>query len=369
MKKLLSFILAAALAALSGCSFVEDGNTKSDVDATLVPAQDIYKNAEKALAKSYKAFSFDEGIALSGETEIYTLTLGYSDPTMDMSILKAKGEEIAKCFEGESFDEKNGEIVSDFRYDYRTQESYYGLDIYDGLYLGDEAFLTEFIEAQAAKTLDAQITDLRKKNAPAPDMSGNDFYQKVCKFTGELEPVFCYDIAFSGGASGREIIGGYAYKGVPIDYSISAGLIDSDTESEDYLNLSFQLFMKEDSKPCVFWSQSRMPRVVSSERVDKLISFEGAVNILDDVLAENSDYEFSNAELCYCSKYRYEITYYTDLVNDTSGSYVFEPVWVFYIAQESPDTEAVNQPSSVRVNALSGEVTVAIHDRDKGAGL
>ena len=362
MRTIKTIFAVAGLIFLTSCSFIEDPKSVLPDDVSFSKCDEILNNSDEIISKSYKPFSFDENCTVIGDSNVYKLTLGYCDPDMDKAKLKEKGEKIAKELEGDAFDTTLGSIVSDFRYEYRSDDSYYGTDLYDGLYIGDESILDGYLQAKGENSF-SNFYDFDKCTLnDICSIKSNKLLEALndCKGKFTLEPKYLFK--YQNNDEHLYIYGAYNYNGINIDYNISPNLNESDKENVFFLDSSYDMILNENGEPQVFWSSSRTPRVVSEEKITELISFEGAVNILNSELAENSGYVFDKCELMYCYIKTQPVIEIDDFVPNAAETFEYEPTWVFYIKQDEKNFANYNSPSTIRVNALTGNTTIAIYN-------
>ena len=382
-------LMAALCIALSSCSFAEDGNTHSSDEITLTPAADIYSGADDVINSPHSAFKFADGVTVSGSADINKLIMTYKkDSEKDYY---SRGEAICKAAFGDSFDKDLCSIVySDdnkdeiLRFEYKNGGEW-------AEYCYDNSFMYELYDGAGSVNFQNDEGESLLENVKVlradDDLSGTltlkngnttfDSYKNVISgtannslsvFTAPLKAEPDTFIAYD--AYGQKSIYThlhFSYCGVPVDYTFTGDIKNRDNE----LNGLMSYFM-----PLDMWTVSCSPdradayvarniqRFVSSEKIDSLISFKDAAAILDRELAQNSRYTFVKCELALCSVHtqKEELTPDEfDMQYDIPVEYT--PYWIFYIEQDDGDiTDLVsaNVYSSVRVNALTGEIYVLL---------
>lgn len=377
-------LMAALCMALSSCSFAEDGSTHTADDVPLTPAADIYNDAEAVINAAHKAFHFEKGVTVSGSTDINKLTLTYVKDTPD-DILK-KSELLGKAAFGDEFDTKNGSLsyfddggLKGFEYSAngRYLDCYYdntfmferSADASSQHFEGDDgsslfdAFVPRSADVSPSDTLHLKNGDTTFKQYSAlfDDMINKSLSPLVAPL--EVKPdLFIPFEAF--GDKGVYTHLRYFYKGLPIDYTLTADITKDQKEGEtSYFS------------PLEMWSVGYSPDAPDSlvardhmyykgeEKIDALISFKDAVALLENELAPNTDYPIIRCELALCriNTQKEELTPDEFEGIPYGQDMTYTPYWVFYI-DNSPCAGFTESHvySTLRVDALTGRIYVLL---------
>ena len=371
MKKLLFIIPLCTLLALCSCKTNNGGSTTESVNTDKVSVSELYNGIEDIQGKAYKKFTMPEKITKNECNDVYNLTLGYSNEKQDLSQLTQKGEKLVTAFSEKSLDDSKGLLVDNFRYDYTDNDFYCDVDMYDGF----SATLN------SNENINDEVTDFELYNIPREDNAGKSYNLKtgtmtaqqaaefadkfmvenLKDFTGDLLPQTKYVCAYnSESADCFHIVAEYTYEGIPLDMNLSPFFPANNNDLVYYLDtVSDMKISSADSIESICANSNYV--VKKADKIEKLISLQDAVNILDDQLAENSSYNFSDCELMYChinhQQGQNEVVNPDDIVIDTTITYDFSPVWCFYIQKDCNDLQSLKSPDTIRVDALSGEVT------------
>lgn len=360
---------------LAGCSFTQDTNTHSADDVTLSDSVDIYKNADEVISREYECISFADDIKVGGSTEIYNLTLRGDNPEGSSELVIQHGRELARLFVGEKYNEKNESISDDGKYciySYDDGEFSCNFDSVDSYQVNDRYV-----------TIPTEITDYTKYDLKSCDMSqtidiGNEqtalsevydtnhslWNDKLSSFLGGLEIEPRLVLSYEHGEKGAcKVINTYAYKGVPIDY-ISSPFVVIDRKTEgNYNKTDCDSIMYKKGE--VFYASSLLRYTLDkAEKIDELISFEEAVNILDREL--KGDFKFTGCELIYTNIAVLDSSEKIwDHDYDYKEKWEFTPTWCFYLNTNNAAIDSADYSPSVRVDAISGEIRVVVEQADR----
>ncbi|WP_028510974.1 hypothetical protein [Ruminococcus sp. NK3A76] len=374
MRTIKTIFAVAGLIFLTSCSFIDDGNTKSVESVEYVETKDSYKNYEAVLNEEHSGFTLPDSIDVVDTNELYVITLGYTNTEKSEDKLRENGELLIKGICGESKD--GGKIVTaengdPFRYEYSDADIECLYDLFDGYIIRtgsmpelDYCNINEvFTDSTDEKTIELSGGNTTVKKCC--DMIYDTLNNKLSDVKGgfELLPkrICSYD---SNGEKGLFVLNAFCFNKIPIDYSLSPFLTEDTKTLVYYLDASSSVYITNDKSPDYINSVSRFV-LKDKKKIEKMVSFEGAVDILENELADNLYLEFDDAELIYtCIKTdetdgkKHDASSY---IYDTTVTYEFEPTWCFYIKQDSKVENDLKHPSTVRVNALTGEITVMLN--------
>lgn len=361
---------------LAGCSFTQDTNTHSADDVTLSDTVDIYKNADEVISREYECISFADDIKVGGSTEIYNLTLRGDNPEGSSELVIQHGRELARLFVGEKYNEKNESISDDGKYciySYDDGEFSCNFDSVDSFQINDR-YVTIPTGFSDYEEYDLRCCDISKKMSIGDEQTSlGEIYDtthtlwkdKLSAYLGglDIEPrrVLSYE---QDGKGACKVISTYNYKGVPIDYIASPFVKLDRTTFGSYNMTSCDTIMYKKGE--VFYASSLLRYTLDkAEKIDELISFEEAVNILDREL--KGDFRFTGCELIYTN---IAVLDNTDKIWDHDYDYTekwqFTPTWCFYLQKEKSTIDGAKASPSVRVDAISGEIRVVIPEEDWG---
>jgi len=183
-------------------------------------------------------------------------------------------------------------------------------------------------------------------------LSDFTFGYKVKPYKAEVKP-------YNGG-NFITITGEAFHDGIPFEGSLSNYYIKEGIKQTSYGQTFIEASMNS-KEGFFFVTDSGASILAKSEPVDKILSFDSAVNILLNGLAKNSEYSFIDVKLMYsCKVTQNEIQIWDEdkeklkKLNDenNSMSYINRPTWYFITREDATGT------SGIKVDALSGEITI-----------
>ena len=158
------------------------------------------------------------------------------------------------------------------------------------------------------------------------------------------------------------IVGEQLYFGIPFE-SCGSTFIQSKGDEMTSYGFSYADAEMTSVKDFFLVSNQMNPIIARFEPLDSIISLKGAVEILKNNLARNTDYTFSDIKLMYCCKHTQQNINVQDedreklkklIAEENTREDVYRPTWYFIIKEESDST------CGIKVDAVTGEITMDI---------
>ena len=370
------FAVPFVLFVFSSCSFVQNTNTQSSDNVSFCAVAHIYDNADQIVKEAHDRFEFSKDVTVSGSTDVYRLKLRGDNPEGSSELVKQRGEELARKYIGDKYDENNVSISDDGKYciySYDDGRFSCNFDSVDSFQINDK-YVTIPSDVSSFKAYDLKQSDLSEKlyigggQTTLKDVYDTNYdlwNNKFSSYAGGLEIEPRIAISYTSDEKKQcKVLSTYNYKGIPIDYMSSPFIkIDKNTIG-NYNKTSCDTIMTE--KDDVLFASSLLRYTFDDcERIEKMVSFEEAVRILDRELASGTYYEFSGCELIYTNIAKVD---QSDKIWDHDYDYTekweFTPTWCFYIKNAPETVDAVNNTTSIRVDALTGEIRVVLDETE-----
>ena len=369
MKRATALLAAAVM--LTACGEGENNkNTRSTGNAEKVSVEHIFDGREELIGKDLGKLKLPSEIDTVDTDEVYAFPFepAVSDNEAENSkaFFKAVfGNEFSDSFwkdEGNrvySYNSDNG-FVSFFRNN--CPENYYSNE-------RGSVNTTEVLGTYRADTDREKRIELKGGECSIGEIcdtvSGfisKAFYPLYGEF--EIYPYIITHIIDDNMEKCAEVTCAVSYHGITLEPFFSS-LFEVEERSEykvvtNYVP-SHMLFYLDGKDNIVFFTNRFGTKQVNAEKLDKLISLQGAVDILTDNLADKSSYIIEQVALYYCCKNtapspvedeELNSKMAEDFKNQTKSS--FEPTWCFI--WHTTD----GRQQDIKVNAVSGEITMEL---------
>ena len=367
MKKKILSVLAVTMI-LTSCGLQNNTmKTFDNIDVSASPVSEAYNNYEKLLGQDFGKITMPSEITKTEFNEVYKL----STKLYKSKDIEKEGKAYFKAFFGESFDEKFSGLNGGFYcvYDNHGDSGEFG----EGLYLSTGSYVPGEFKSENIKEVCKirKLSETDKANIKIGEVSVNEIINNFESFANEnlsklnsgfdikASDVFTYD---KDGQQRTRIIGKKEYKNITFEEYESPFFQNDNNQSLTFFSassISSTITENGDVIGISFYGNKSNP---SEEKLDKMISLESAAKILQDNLAENSNYVFDDVLLMYCCKITQPFLDVTDgkdidpkLQEELDNRVlVFEPTWYFIFDDEYSGLSR----QGIKVNALTGEITM-----------
>ena len=380
MKKLLLIMLSMII--LTSCSvFDNKSNTQQAENFQLSSVNDAYEGIDELEGSDFGNIKMPDHITQTEVNELYKFSV-INRKDADNN----EAERVFKAFFGDKYDEKRyigkrdendvyyfyGEETGDFGQYYNGNASLKTADFTNGFQLSNIKHVyhigsddNESIELSGDKLTVSQL------GSSALERLTLIFSDAFSPFTIAPKDIFEYED--TSGDNCVQMICALEYNGLMLEEYVSPHTENSTRQKDGadimtfYQFNSIQLDLKKNNE--YMFLLSSMPKTVTeSKKITELISLKTATELLKKELSSNSRYEFDDVRLMYCSKVTKPI-YSMDMENgeeilkeldNMSDEYV--PTWCFICNDELSGYSRW----SVKVNALTGEITIDAPDGAAG---
>lgn len=385
MKKVISLLCTALLAfgLLCGCSN-DSGNTKEVTDIKKVSASQIWDGYEALQGQDYGVIKLPDRIEKGQSGELYSLTL-----TPRACDEVSASTQFFKAFFGSDYSETavtHEDGTRKYLYSDEAGQAGFinGMPVYavaageqmiDGNYETvkicdpekDKAYRLDFFDGSCTVGELTETADRFMNDSLFPLYGSGEPEMKLYKliyFKNKLDP----------NDRRVQVFYGYRYKGLEIQEEpslLAETTIMGGYEVQRYYSFFHLLFDFKSKDKIVSFSSRTMPFDADAERLDELISLKDAAELLKKELAARSRYEFDNIELRYCHKSVGAATNDPKLIEEVTKAIEKEisptdkkivPTWCFEWTGMNSNGE---QPNSIKVNAVTGEITIDAVDSVK----
>lgn len=369
-KLFISSLLAMAMTLLVSCASQDNGNTKQAEQTEKVSVDKIYDGYEALQGKKYgNSFTMPEKITPVKPDGLYSFTCKPKSGLDD----EQESKHYFRSMVGDSYDESCFHKERDNVYSYIGKD---GFTMYfangcpinayiNGTVLAGSNVLEDLGEYDPAEDEDISL-ELKNGTytigeicSDLTELISKAFYPLYEGF--EMYPYHVTYILDNNMEKVAEITYGVKYKGLSLEVQFSPLFeIEQRNGYQIVTNYSpsHMLFDVDTKGSTRFFTSRFAPRDLETTEVHEIISLQGAVDILKDNLAENSNYKFTDVKLYYCCKeYGPTATDNEELNSRMNEDFKdaplpeFEPTWVFY-------WNAEDKRYDVKVNAVTGEITV-----------
>lgn len=364
-KILLPVLLAAVV--LSSCENTPDNirsnkhSAEVDSGEAYVSSENIYDSFDAAFEKEYTKFKLPEKSAVSicRSDGVYDLELAYINAENDMDWLSSKVEELQSALDikidgkietvedqAQLQDEHNKLKITRFAQPYCCWEaSENGVNTADADADNMELF---YLDRPTSENADSGLLSAADKAKTLADT-----FSKV--LGEELDNVVSdgYIITTDSGV-GYEIEIQKAYKGIGIQNVFSTNADDTlFVKGNALMTYSMQTYTDLDANfDPEYYIGCNAFKVAKAEKIDKMLSFKGACDLLEENLADKIDIQFDDVKLMY--EPRGESTE----VGESADNICCTPKWYFIIDDKQPTgLHAINY---VTVDCVTGEIYVLI---------
>jgi hypothetical protein len=366
-------VLLLSVGILSSCTVQKNGgNTKQSDTAEFTPVEQIYDGYEELQGKAYDSFKMPEAIDVSEVSELYSFTCESKSQT-DFDV---ESKQFFKAFFGEAYDENNCDYDGESTYSYTTDD-------------GNAAYFTEgtpisgykencpmvstdyseYIGRYSATKDSEQVLELDGEKCTVGEVcdSLSSFIDEAFyPLYGDFE-IYPLDVDYFFTASSKyavEITCGIKYKGVPLEDYFSPMFVTEERNGYEVAtsyspsHMIFDLYGKDN---ITFFNSRFASRNIKTTELSEIISLKSATELLQNELAQNSNYQFEEVKLMYCCKSTYPIATDDEELNSKMQADFadvepapFEPTWCFFWYTDDGSRQAV------KVNAVTGEITVDV---------
>lgn len=374
MKKTLLATCALSLLLSTSCAETPDSvksNTHSlntDTEASYVSPEQIYNGVDSAYETDYTKFKLPEKDCVNTEIPdgIYNLELSYANSDMDYDVMTSAVEKLnvalsmsidgtVSVSDGFATLENGGEKIKIEQYSRPYccwQASETGINT-----ANDNVSSTQLIYLnRTSKSSESGVDEGLKKAAD----SAKSMADNIGEILGdELDNTVTDGYIYSGenGSDvGYEIEIGKSYKGVDIQNVISRYADDSAyADGKSLMSIAMQTYVDFDSSMNPeYYVGCNAFKIAKAEPIEKVISFKGACDILEEQLADNVSLEFDDVKLMYEP---------LGTLADSGESTVAEnivctPKWYFIIDDNQSD--GLHAIDYVTVNCVTGEICVIV---------
>lgn len=379
MKKMI-VVLALLMFFLSSCSIFnyDEATRQIDVSAENMTSVDkIYDGYEELQGKDFGTFKMPEVIDVQRIEEVYSIVATRRDDNKSdeeknklfRAVFKDSFDE-SKCYHGEngfySYENDNGDIANILEGVPQNAYTCEDDEIFSNVYEYEEL---GFYDVNRDKDVMLELID---GNCTVGELceSFEELIEAINEYYGNVN-IKPLDVRYiKAGTSGNYAticcavdIEGLIFEEVisPMHKVEKAGEYDLQTYYLfDFINIRV---LGKDHISFVSFDSS--PKDIEKTKTDKIISLNGAVNILKNELAPNSKYEFDGVGLRYCCKMTMPVYDATSEEAMKKSDKIFqeymeeheippyEPTWYFYWYNEE---RTIRQ--SIKVNAITGEITI-----------
>lgn len=356
-----------AAVALSACENTPDNirsnkhSAEVDSGEAYVSPENIYDSFDAAFEKEYTKFKLPEKSAVSicKPDGVYDLELAYINAENDMDWLSSKVEELQSALDikidgkietvedqAQLQDEHNKLKITRFAQPYCCWEaSENGVNTADADADNMELF---YLDRPTSENADSGLLSAANKAKTLADT-----FSKV--LGEELDNVVSdgYVITTDSGI-GYEIEIQKAYKGIGIQNVFSTNADDTlFVKGNALMTYSMQTYTDLDANfGPEYYIGCNAFKVAKAEKIDKMLSFKGACDLLEENLADKIDIQFDDVKLMY--EPRGESTE----VVESADNICCTPKWYFIIDDKQPTgLHAINY---VTVDCVTGEIYVLI---------
>ena len=368
MKKKIICVLAVTMI-LTSCGLQNNTmKTFDNIDVSASPVSEAYNNYEKLLGQDFGKITMPSEITKTEFNEVYKL----STKLYKSKDIEKEGKAYFKAFFGESFDDKLcgiGDWGYDFLYENEGNTGSFGVDLFmfKNSYDHSEFNLESIKDIYKIR----KLSETDKANIKIGEVSVIEIINNFENFAKDnlsklnngfdikASDIYTYD---KDGQQRTRIIGKKEYKNIPFEeYESPFFQNDNNQTLNFYSHDDIEATINESGEMIGFLSQNNKLKL-SEEKLDKMISLESAAKILQDNLAENSNYVFEDVLLMYCCKITQPFVDVTDgkdidpkLQEELDNRVlVFEPTWYFIFDDEYSGLSR----QGIKVNAVTGEITM-----------
>lgn len=380
-KKIQCFLLIILF--FSSCSEVKPDveSLKTNINSdNLAPYNEILNEYDKIFEQEYSKFTLPnkDRVNISIPEGIYTLTVGYKNSNKDVKW----AENLFKNLVNKFYHDKNPivENKDNIIFSYGNIAS---IGLFGDIGMLEKDFnITKYMpsdnfEAEVESYWLNRMSNISNTNNDNMDFSLSEavdlcdtFFNKDYKncfsdFT--LKPKDVNLLKYDNEEYAYYMICESVYKGVPLQENY-----DNFTFSEDvYGTVSLQTHVLLQNHNVKFVSSPERFTVIKEQPVDKILSLQGAVNQLEEQLANNYRLNFDGIELMYEA---YDETPRISLVNEDSDfekdlynlengkrNFTYTPVWCFMIDSDTDNfgnKQFYHYREYITVNAITGEISV-----------
>ena len=340
------------------------------------PVKNAYNNYTELLSMESDAFSMPEYIETIDFDEIYRFSINRKID--DIYDNESQGNTVFKAFFGAEFDEKECKFIDnngDKIYSYLV-----GDEIKGSFYNGEIVLYSLDIGELLQDNDNTTIYDIKKEGDKILNLAGGDFTVNsvINSATSELiniigdtfsqftvEPKSICTVQTNKGTYSH-IVYGLCYKNVPIE-AFPSPMFTLSNENGMEMQECYQfrnIVVETSSDKKIEFINAMAPYVFyDKEKLEYMISLSGAVDILKNELAPNSNYNITDVKLEYCSKTKKpsvttEADYGNieaenkrrDIIRNMHDEFV--PTWCFIVDRDERSS------FNIKVNAITGELTL-----------
>jgi len=359
---------------LSTCTSQDNrNNNQQSENVQLVPVSQAYDSCEELLGKEYNKFSLPKKISPKSYEHIYTLQCNVQENKVSENSIK----EINKKFYNSSYDEnklindQNGGIIYQ---EGDNASNYWGLDVslmspaYKFLeYKENENPIKEYfisdIQGDASFKFSEKEVNVDKQTDYINEYLSELLSPVYSDYTLVTKSMYTIEI---DGTSRIQFICSENYCGIPFQYNHSEYTVVDNIGNMNYWLVSNISGEIDENDNFIFVNAGVPYTVVNKTEQDSIIPFTEAVKVLENELAENVHYDFTNVELMYCSftkqpMFSYDQNADPEETEQKTKEYneklkTFEPMWCFEISTDTISTTK----GYVKVNAITGEIFMDI---------
>ena len=368
MKKRIIPISLIVLCILSSCSQTPDNiqgnnhNVDLNSENNKVSVEHILDDFDEAFETKYTKFSLPEKskIIINQPEEVCDLELKYVNSDKSMNWLKEKTFELAKIFNVEG----NLNQLQNFRYYIENDKEKIYVSMFSEPYYCSKYALNH-IDLDAMNI--TKVKYLNRINTNKLDKECKDVVDHVIKLSDQINSIIEGELRNSpmdlyiknyNGETFYIISMQPMYKGIGVQ-CITPTYYSGDIFEGDnaLMTMSFYNRFLYDSKLNLHLLVSGDNySSVKSEPIDKIISFKGACDILEEELASNVSMEFDDVKLWY--EPRGTILDATSEEGfDGSKTTKCTPKW-FFISDNDDDSNLYHAINYVTVDCVTGEIEV-----------
>ncbi len=388
MKKIFCALLPLALI-FTSCRY-QDNSAKTSMPIGSFdpePVSQAFDGAEKLQGQNFGIFTMPDVITVPDKYEIYKLTIDRSWQDID-DFREQDAKRLFKKYYGDDYEEEKckimdgpaSQLIMYFMEDGLPYSEYgdvqalgevfpFPFIIYNNNTDGNDIISAAF---QLKNGEDGEVeVDGKKIKASEIAKNAKEWVDDIEKnvsigngFEFEARDVFAYHSMSSNGDY-IQVNLAELYKGIAFEEYISPfNVVDSGEDSDTYYaaNTLEVVYSDDFEKPTNIRLQGS-DRIKESEKLDKIISLEGAVEILKNELAKNIKYDFDKVELMYCCKITQKRIYVDEngdipeeRKKDIQQPLTFTPTWCFFFNNEYSGLSR----EAVKVDALTGEITLDV---------
>lgn len=356
-----------AAVALSACENTPDNirsnkhSAEVDSGEAYVSSENIYDSFDAAFEKEYTKFKLSEKSAVSicKPDGVYDLELAYINAENDMDWLSSKVEELQSALDikidgkietvedqAQLQDEHNKLKITRFAQPYCCWEaSENGVNTSDADADNMELF---YLDRPTSENADSGLLSAADKAKTLADTFSNVLGEELDNVVSDG-----YIITTDSGV-GYEIEIQKAYKGIGIQNVFSTNADDTlFVKGNALMTYSMQTYTDLDANfDPEYYIGCNAFKVAKAEKIDKMLSFKGACDQLEENLADKIDIQFDDVKLMY--EPRGESTE----VGESADNICCKPKWYFIIDDKQPTgLHAINY---VTVDCVTGEIYVLI---------